>query len=1222
MVANLLASKLTVLYGPSGVGKSSMLKAAVVRRLRELEPDADVVVLGEWAGTPTLPRLDGDAYLILDQFEEYFLYHGEGLLLEELPELLAQPRLHMLISLRDDSLARLDALQAAIPNVLGNRLRVDHLDRAAARAAIVGPLDRWNEIVPPDERVGIEAVLISAVLDEVAAAPAGNGSSAAGLIEAPYLQLVMERVWEEEQAAGSRLLRLDTLERLGGARAIVSAHLQRTLGALSPHDAAIAASALTYLVTPSRTKIAQSFDDLVGYTDEPPAELRGVLDLLAAQRILRAASTDGGADGRRYEIFHDVLAEPVLAWRRMFVASAALAREREAADRRHRRLLVITGGAALLAGAMVALAVYAFAQRNDASKQRSVAERAAVVAVRQSRRATTALGREQRAEKAAKASALRARKAQKAAEQSAKDATAATATANTEKTAAQQSANDANVARARAVRNGRRAEHQTALARAASQRAHNSAVHAKAQELAQQARALLTVDPVESVRRALEAQSRERSPLTEDTLRAAVVADRLRAVAYGGGGPVTSATFSPDGSRILTLADGGGVRLSRADGQLVHKLGSGQTASATFSPDGSLVATAGTDGVRLWNAKDGSSVRALSSIPSVPVLSTGVAVTVAFSGDGRRVAAGGAGGATVWGVDGGVIASMPHDGTVTSVMLDGGGGRLVTVATDSALHQQARIFDVASGSLLHLLPERGITSATFSPDGAWVATTSNDKTARIWDVATGAQHASMSSDGHLLGAEYSHDGTVLVASNEAGGALLWLAPDGTPVTQLLGPTNKVESASINPGLFKFVVIASLDRTARVFRTDGFQVAVLAGNHGGVLDARWSADGTSIVTAGEDGYARVWDPGVAPVLALLGTHAGAVNSLRLSPDGHLAVTAGADKTARIWRLGGAGGSIVLHHDGAVEDAVFSPDGTLVLTGSDDGTARLWRASSGTLVRTLPVGAAVRAVAFSPDGRSVATAAADGSAAVWRASDGTPLRNLTADGMSVRAVAFSPDSSLVATAGDDHLARIWSVTTDAQPRVLSGHTGSISTVSFSSDGERLLTASGDDTARLWSVRSGGLIAKLIGHTGPVTDAEFSRNGKRIVTSSTDSDARLWDGRTGKAISILRGHFGPVQAASFSPNGRWIVTAGPFTVGLWSTATGQLFAPSGSNDPYLRGPTLPVTGVAFAHDGMTIVAGDADGSVRAYRCVVCGGLGELKQRAHELLRESKPG
>ena len=1026
----------------------------------------------------------------------------------------------------------------------------------------------------------------------------------------------MERVWEEEQTAGSRLLRLDTLAGLGGARAIVSAHLQRTLGALSPHDAAIAAGALTYLVTPSRTKIAQSFDDLVGYTDQPPAELRTVLDLLAAQRILRVATTDGGTGGRRYEIFHDVLAEPVLTWRRTFMATAAL----EAADRRHRRLLVITGGAALLAAAMVALAVYAFAQRNEAAKQQKRAEAAVVVA----RNKTTLAKKSARNEKEARHKALilavTAHRNELKAEHSAQDATAATATANTEKQAAQQSANEANTAKALAIANGTRAKHQSALYRAASQRANNAALHAKARELAEQARALLGIDPVQSVRLALEAQSRERSLLTENALRDSVVADRLRAVVNGGGGAVQSASFSPDGSRILTLADGGGARLSRTDGQLVKKLGSGTTSAVTFSPDGSLVATAGTDGVRLWNAKTGTSVRTLSTVPAVPALTTKAAVTVAFSTDGQRVAAGGAGGATVWGLDGTVLASLPHDGNVISVMLDGDGSRLVTVAVDSALRQQARIFDVASGST-RLLPERGITSAEFSPDGAWVATTSNDKTARIWDAATGAQHASMTADGHLLGAQFSHDGKVLVAANESGGAILWSVPVGTLIAQLLGPTNKVESASINPGPYQFIVIASLDYKASVFRTDGFRVAVLAGTHGGVLDARWSADGTSVVTAGEDGSARVWDPGVLPLLAPLGKHDGAVNSLQLSTDGRLAVTAGADKTARIWRLGGAGGSVVLHHDGPVEDAVFSPDGKLVLTGSDDGTARLWRAADGAPGPTLPVGAPVLAVAYSNDGRTVATAAADGSAALWRASDGMRLHVLPGDGKAVRSVAFSPDGSLVATAGDDRLARIWRVASGSPLHVLSGHAGSISTISFSSDGRRLVTASADDTARLWS-SSGGLIKVLRGHTGPVTDAEFSRNGKRIVTSSTDSDARVWDGLDGKPLSTLVGHFGAVQTASFSPNGRWIVTGGPFTVGLWSAATAQLFAPTGSADPYLRGPTLPVTGVSFARDGMTIVVGDADGSVRAYKCVVCGGLEELKRRAHELLRDSKPG
>src|SRR5690348_9628993 len=88
IVANLLAAKLTVLYGPSGVGKSSILRAGVARRLRHIAPGADVVVLDEWAADPELPDADGETFLILDQFEEYFLYHDEGPLHARLPELL------------------------------------------------------------------------------------------------------------------------------------------------------------------------------------------------------------------------------------------------------------------------------------------------------------------------------------------------------------------------------------------------------------------------------------------------------------------------------------------------------------------------------------------------------------------------------------------------------------------------------------------------------------------------------------------------------------------------------------------------------------------------------------------------------------------------------------------------------------------------------------------------------------------------------------------------------------------------------------------------------------------------------------------------------------------------------------------------------------------------------------------------------------------------------
>ncbi len=222
IVANLLASKLTVLYGPSGVGKSSILRAAVVRRLRQLAPEAEVALLDEWTVEPTLPSPSGETFLILDQFEEYFLYHEEGAIFEDLPTLLQRPRVHVLIAVREDALARLDGFQSRIPTVFANRLRLDHLDAAAARAAIVGPLEQWNAVADPDDRMGIEKALVDAVIAEVGAAPGTADARGAARIEAPYLQLVLERLWEVERATGSSMLRRSTLEQLGGARSPVS----------------------------------------------------------------------------------------------------------------------------------------------------------------------------------------------------------------------------------------------------------------------------------------------------------------------------------------------------------------------------------------------------------------------------------------------------------------------------------------------------------------------------------------------------------------------------------------------------------------------------------------------------------------------------------------------------------------------------------------------------------------------------------------------------------------------------------------------------------------------------------------------------------------------------------------------------------------------------------------------------------------------------------------
>src|SRR5262249_58179703 len=120
-------------------------------------------------------RLDGALVVVLDQFEEYFLYHpnesAPGTFFAESPRALNRPdlRVSFLIGIREDGLAKLDAFKGRIPNLFDNYLRIDHLSLKAARSAIENPVERWNVEHPDEEDVSIEPELVEAVLEQVRA---------------------------------------------------------------------------------------------------------------------------------------------------------------------------------------------------------------------------------------------------------------------------------------------------------------------------------------------------------------------------------------------------------------------------------------------------------------------------------------------------------------------------------------------------------------------------------------------------------------------------------------------------------------------------------------------------------------------------------------------------------------------------------------------------------------------------------------------------------------------------------------------------------------------------------------------------------------------------------------------------------------------------------------------------------------------------------------------
>lgn len=440
IIGNLRAARLTLLYAQSGVGKSSALRAGVVARMREVAardvesrgaPRLVPVVFSSWSERPVaalvhaieeairpylgeadLPELpDGDLeaaleaasgalgatlLVILDQFEEYFLYPDEEPEQERIAVQIARCvnrpdlRANFLISIREDAYAELgDLFRGKVKNVYGNFLHLDFLNRAGAREAIERPIARLNELQPDAEPFSVEPELVEAVLGQV------GHDEEDDKIETTYLQLVMRRLWEEETGAESRVLRLVTLERLGGAQAIIGSHLDRAMegggeagDGLSAEQRLIAAAAFRFLVTSGGTKIALTAADLADLTGFSDAEIQPVLRHLSSPRlhILRPVVFDEEGSEPRYEIFHDALAEPIREWRvrveeeernarrareraeKEDAQRAAAEAERQAEQERQRKRvaqgLLAVAVAALLAG----IAIFAIVQRNRAAQ--------------------------------------------------------------------------------------------------------------------------------------------------------------------------------------------------------------------------------------------------------------------------------------------------------------------------------------------------------------------------------------------------------------------------------------------------------------------------------------------------------------------------------------------------------------------------------------------------------------------------------------------------------------------------------------------------------------------------------------------------------------------------------------------------------------------------------------------------------------------------------------
>jgi WD40 repeat protein len=455
-----------------------------------------------------------------------------------------------------------------------------------------------------------------------------------------------------------------------------------------------------------------------------------------------------------------------------------------------------------------------------------------------------------------------------------------------------------------------------------------------------------------------------------------------------------------------------------------------------------------------------------------------------------------------------------------------------------------------------------VNRVAFSPDGRLLATSSRDRTVRLWEVPSGQPH-------------------------------------GQPLT---GHTNQVLGVAFSPD-GKLLATSSEDQTVRLWEVASGQLhgQPLSGHTNGVGDVAFSPDGKLLATASSDRTVRLWEVASGrPHGPPLSGHTDTVFGVAFSPDGKLLASASRDWTVRLWEVpsGRPHGQPLSGHTDTVVGVAFSPDGKLLASASRDQTARLWEVPSGQPHGRPLTGHTdhVYEVAFSPDGKLLASASRDGTVRLWEVPSGQPHgQPLTGHTNTVGDVAFSPDGKLLASASWDQTARLWDVAeTYSVSRPLMGHTDAVVGTAFSPDGKLLASVSWDKTVRLWDVASGRPHGRpLTGHTDQVLGVRFSPDGKLLATAGEDWTVRLWEVPSGRPHGQpLTGHTNTVMTIAFSPDGKLVATASrDRTVRLWEVASGQ---PHG---PPLSGHTDTVFGVAFSLDGKLLATASADNTVRVW-------------------------
>ncbi|MFF8432219.1 hypothetical protein ACF07Y_45245 [Streptomyces sp. NPDC016566] len=929
--------RFTAVFGPSGSGKSSLLRAGLIPRLRSAEATgprpAAVCILtpGEHPLRVHEQRLiakdaDGDTWLIVDQFEEvYTLCTDPAERNQFIDRLLAAidpaSRLRVVIAVRADFLGRCAEHPALTDALQDGTVLAGPMSRNELRETITKPAQAAGMIV--------ERALTARILDEVEGEPGAL----------PLMSHALLETWRRRKG---RALTTQAYEAAGGFHGAIARTADDVHTQLTPSQAALARRILLRLITPGegtpdtrrpapRTEL--DFGD--------PDDTAQVLEHLARARLLTL-------EHDTVDLAHEAL---IAAWPRL----RAWINEARDRLRLHRQLTEAAqtwddlnrDPGALYRGTRLTAAEETFLP-TDAYSELTALERDFLTCSATARR---------HEEEAASRTTRRLR----------------------------QFTVTLSILLVLAVTAGLVAWQQYRVSEQQRHQALTAQRIALSRQLAAESNGLSKVNP--DLASLLAVQAYRTSPTREATASLlAAAASPLRRRLTGGAGSVV---LSPDGHTLASGSDTGKLQLwDTATGKLRATL-TGHTTKDTglsvdleFSPDSHTLATSSDDNtVQLWNTATG---KLRATLTGHTTKDTGL--TVDFSPDSHTIATNGDNTVQLWDTATGRLRATLTGHTTKDTGLSAVFNGLSAVFSPDS-HTLAtsgdntvQLWNTATGKLRTTLTGHTevVESLVFSPDGRTLAT-SGDKTVQLWDTATGKLRATLT--GHTnpdagLSVDFSPDGRTLATSGDKT-VQLWNTATGKLRATLTGHTDTVTSVAFSPDGHTLTT-SSDDNTVRLWDigTGGLRTTLIGRTE--IVKALAFSPDSHTLASGSGKILRLWDTATGRVRATLTGHTHFVTSVAFSPDGHTLASGSDDKTVRLWDTAtGKLRTTLTGHTDTVESVAFSPDGHTLASSGADGTIRLWdMATGGQRIALSGHTNIVMSVAFSPDGHTLVSGGADG------------------------------------------------------------------------------------------------------------------------------------------------------------------------------------------------------------------------------------------------------